>query len=291
MKPWALFTVLAASLCMSTGSFAAAPPAGMGTEEFGMSPKQLVEAVDKVEASIAKCMREQGFEYVAVDFQTVRRGMNADKTMPGMSLKEFFAKFGFGVATLYTGEPPQLAKGYSPGREGLGERNIQIFRQLPAADQVAYNRALLGENTSATFAVGLEMENFSTTGGCTRKAVAVAFKAAELSASYYNPKDDLINKDPRMKEAIRKYVTEMRKAGFDYAHPDAVEHDIRRRLNALTQGGTVPVGKMTPAQLSALKELQAYELSVGIKHIAVRDALVEPVAEKVEEAMFSRKPQ
>lgn len=291
MKSWIRIAVTTAGLVTATLALRAAPPVGLGTEEFGMSPKQLVEAVDKVEATIAKCMRELGFEYVAVDFQTVRRGMNADKTLPGLSNKEFFAKYGFGVATLYTGEPPQLAKGYSPGREGLGERNIQVFRQLKPADQVAYNRALLGENTSATFAVSLEQENFSATGGCTRKAVAQAFKAADLSASYYNPKDDLINKDPRMKEAVRKYVSEMRKAGFDYAHPDAVEPDIRRRLNALTQGGTVPISKMSPAQSSALKELQTYELSVGIKHRMLRDSLVDPVADKVEEAMFSRKPQ
>ena len=291
MKYWARVTLAVLGWATTCWAHSAAPPAGMGTEEFGMSPKQLVEAVTKVETSIAKCMREQGFEYVAVDFQTVRRGMNADKTLPGMSVKEFFAKYGFGLSTLYTGEPPQLAKGYSPGREGLGERNIQIYRQLAPSDQVAYNRALLGENTGATFAVSLELENFALTGGCTRKAVAQAFKAAEMSSSYYNPKDDLINKDPRMKEAVRKYVAEMRKAGFDYTHPDAVEHDIRRRLNALTQGGSVPVSKMTPTQLSALKALQTYELSVAVKHLALIESLVDPVADKVEEALFSRKPQ
>ena len=291
MRSWMQGAAAAMGLCIATVAPAAAPPAGMGTEEFGMSPKQLVEAIGKVESGIARCMRESGFEYVAADFQTVRRGMNADKTLPGLSQKEFFAKYGFGVATLYTGEPPQLAKGYSPGREGLGERNIQIYRQLAPADQVAYNRALLGENAGATFAVSLEQQNFASVGGCTRKAVAQAFKTNELSASYYNPKDELINKDPRMKEAVRRYVAEMRKAGFDYNHPDAVEHDIRRRLNALTQGGAVPVNKMTPAQLSAMKELQAYELSVGIKHFTLVDTLVDPVADKVEEALFSRKPQ
>ncbi len=286
-----LILVLLVTTAVGLAPVHAQPQSVMGTEEFGMTPKQLVAAVTKVETLIAKCMRDQGFDYVAVDYQTVRRGMNADKTLPGMSTKEFFAKHGFGLSTLYTGDPPQLAKGYSPGREGLGERNVQAFARLPAADQVAYNRALLGENTSATFANSLEQENFSQTGGCTRKAVSQAFKATELAASYYNPKDDQINKDPRMKEAVRKYAAEMRKAGFNYSHPDDVEPDIRRRLNALTQGGTLPVSKMSPTQLSALKELQAYELGVGIKHRQVRDTLVDPVADKVEEALFARKTQ
>jgi len=266
-------------------------PAGVGTEEFGMTPKQLVEAIEKVEGLIAKCMREQGFEYVAGNYNTVRRGMNADKKMPGMSEVEFSAKYGFGVSTTYTGAPPQLASGYSPHREGLDERNIQNFKKLSPASQVAYNRALFGEYTDATFAVSLEIENFALTGGCTKKAVAQVFKPDELKATYVNPKDVLVNKDPRMKAAVRKYGAEMRKAGFDYAHPDDPESDLRKRLAALTKGGTIPVDQMTPSQRSALKELQSYELRVNAKHLKLRDELIDPVADKIEEEMFSRKPQ
>jgi hypothetical protein len=145
MKALVRFGTTAALFCLA-GAAAGQAPAGVGTEEFGKTAKQLVEAIDKVESQISKCMREKGFEYIAADYNTVRRGMNADKKMPGMSEKEFFAKFGFGTATTYTGEPPQLAEGYSPGKEGLGERNIQIFKKLPAADQVAYNRALFGRH-------------------------------------------------------------------------------------------------------------------------------------------------
>jgi len=273
------------------GRAAAQAPAGMGTEEFGLTPKQLVEAIEKVEALVSKCMREQGFEYVAVDYNTVRKGMDADKTMPGVSEKDFMRKFGFGLTTTYTGEPPQLATGYSPGKVGLGKQNVQIFKNLAPADQVAYNRALFGENTGATFAVALEIENFSLTGGCTRKAVAQVFKPDQLQATYYNPKDALINKDPRMKAALRKYAAEMRKAGFSYDHPDDVEHDIRKRLAALTNGGTILVEKMTPAQQAGLKELQNYERRVATKNFQVKEDVIDPVEEKIEREMFARKPQ
>ncbi len=271
------------------GPVAAQAPAG--TEEFGLSPKQLVEAIEKVEGLISKCMREQGFEYVAVDYNTVRKGMDADKTMPGVSEKDFIRKFGFGVATTYTGEPPQLAAGYSPARVGLGKQNIQIFKNLAPADQVAYNRALFGENAGATFAVALETENLSLTGGCTRKGVAQVFTPDQLQATYYNPKDATINKDPRMKTALQKYAAEMRKAGFSYNHPDDVEHDIRKRLAALTNGGTILVDKMTPAQQAALKELQDYERRAATKNFQLQDELIDPVAEKIEREMFARKSQ
>jgi hypothetical protein len=272
-------------------SAGAQDPATPGTEEFGLTPKQLVQYIEKVEALISKCMRDQGFQYIAADYITVRRGMGADKNMPGISEEEFIGKYGFGLSTMYTGQPPQLATGYNPAKVGLGQRNIDIYKNLSAADQVAYNRALLGENTDATFAVGLETENFSRTGGCTRQAIEQVFKPDQLKATYYNPKDALINKDPRMKGALRYYASEMRKAGFNYNHPDEVEPDIRERLAALTGGGTITVEKMSPEQRAALKELQNYERRVAAKNFQLAEELFDPVEAKIEEEMYPRKVQ
>jgi hypothetical protein len=192
---------------------------------------------------------------------------------------------------LYTGQPPQLSEGYSPAREGLGERNIQLYKNLSPADQVAYNRALLGENTDATFAVGLETENFSRTGGCTRKAIEQVFKPEQLKATYYNPKDAMVNKDPRMKAALRQYAGEMRKAGFNYNHPDEVEPAIRERLAALTSGGRILVEKMSPEQLAALKELQDYERRVAVLNFKLSEEIFDPVEEKITREMYPRKVQ
>ena len=157
--------VTGVAMVLFAGSAGAQAPPGMGTEEFGLTPRQLVKSIERVEALISKCIREHGFQYVAADYITVRKGMGADKNMPGLSEEEFIGKHGFGVSTMYTGQPPQLATGYSPAKVGLGERNVQIYKNLSPADQVAYNRALFGENTDATLAVGLETENFSRTGG------------------------------------------------------------------------------------------------------------------------------
>ena len=277
-----------AAVVLFAGSACAQAQGSPGTEEFGLTPKQLVQSIEKVEALISKCMRDQGFQYVAVDSLTVRKGMAADKNMPGISEEEFINKYGFGVSTMYTGHPPQLATGYSPARVGLGERNVQIYKNLSPPDQVAYNRALLGENTDATFAVGLETENFSRTGGCTRKAIEQVFKPEQLKATYYNPKDALINKDPRMKSALRYYAREMRKAGFAYNHPDEVEPDIRERLAALTDGGRMPVEKMSPEQLAALRKLQDYERRVAKMNFKLAKEVFEPVEEKILRERYPR---
>jgi hypothetical protein len=263
-------------------------PAGLGTEEFGLPKKELVQAIEKVEVLIAQCMQKQGFRYVAADYRTVLAGMSADKSLPGLSEKEFIDKYGFGISTLYTGAPPQLTEGYSPARVGLGEQNVQIYKNLSPADQVAYNRALFGENTGASFAVALESENFARCGGCTLKAVEQVFKPDQLKAAYYNPKDAIINNHPLMKTALRVYASEMHDAGFDYNHPDEVEADIRERLNTLTSGGTILLENMSPEQLAALKKLQDYERRVAMKNFELQERIFDPVEERIEKQMFAR---
>ena len=272
-----------------TGMVQTAP--GFGAEEFGMTRRQLVLAIEQGEALIAACMREQGFQYVAADYATINAGMKADKAMPGLNEEDFINKFGFGVATMYTGMPPQLTTGYSPARIGLGERNIQIFRSLSPADQVAYNRALFGENSEASFAVALETENLAQTGGCTRKAIEQVFTPEQLKSTYYNPQNAFINNDPRMKAALRKFAAEMKRAGFDYNHPDEVEPDIRTRLAALTGNGTLPVEKMTAVQRAELRKLQDYERRVAAKSYKLQEELIVPVEERIQQELFARKVQ
>ena len=289
MKNTICVGLLAVLLTPATAAAQAKAPPGLGTEEFGMSQRELVQAIEKTEELIARCMREQGFQYVAVDYTTVREGMAADKRLPGLSEEEFINRHGFGISTLYTGLPPQLSTDYSPARIGLGERNVQIFRALSPADQVAYNRALLGEDVSATFSVALEIEDLSRTGGCTRKAVEQVFKPDQLKASHYNPQDALIRKDPRMKAALGFWQREMKKAGFDYAHPDDIEPDLRNRLNALTEGGKLLVGKMSPDQKAALRKLQDFERAVAVKSFKMQEEVLDPVEERIQKELFSRK--
>jgi hypothetical protein len=264
---------------------------GFGAEEFGMSRRQLVQSIEQGEELIAKCMREQGFQYIAADYNTVNAGMKADKAMPGLTEEDFINKYGFGVATLYTGQPPQLSAGYSPARVGLGERNIQIFKSLSPADQVAYNRALLGENTAATMAVALETENLSQTSGCTRKAIEQVFGPDQLKSSYYNPQNAFINNDPRMKTALRKFATEMKRAGFDYNHPDDVEPEIRNRLAALTNNSTILIESMTADQRAELRKLQDLERRVAAKTYKLQEELLVPVEEQIQQELFARKVQ
>jgi len=284
-----IYRIAAFVILLTPAASASAQSARPGQEEFGLTEKELVQAVEKVESLVAQCMSKQGFEYIPADYRTVRKGMSSVMSLPGLSEEEFIAQHGFGIATLYTGLAPQLVKGYSPGKAGYGERNLLIFNSLPPSDQVAYNRALLGDNIDATFVVALDSEDFSRCGGCTREAIEKVFKPEQLKTTYYNPKDAAIKKDPRMREALREYTDRMRAAGFDYNDPEQVEDDVKQRLYAITGGGAVPIEKLSPEQLAALEELKEYERRLAVINFELEEDLLEPVEEKIEKEMFARK--
>jgi hypothetical protein len=277
------------AMLLFAGSAGAAAPASEGPEEFGLTARELVQNIEKVEALIATCMRTQGFEYVAVDAETVRRGMRSDKSLPGLEEKDFAAKFGFGISTHYSGQAPQAATGYSPGRIGLGRRNVQIFQNLAPADQIAYSRTLFGDHSDSTFAIALDAEDFSRCGGCTRAAIEKVFSPEQLSSSYYNPKDALIARDPRMKAARREYAAAMRDAGFDNENPDELEMEIWQRLDAITGGSTVPLEELSPEQLAALEELQNYERRLAVTSIELEVRLLDPVEDRIERELYARR--
>lgn len=260
-----------------------------GTEEFGLTREQLVTYIEAVEGMIAECMSGTGFEYVAADYDTVRQGMVADKSLPGLSEEEFIAQYGYGISTLYTGLGPQASEATTPAKIGLGEQNVQIYNSLSAADQVAYNRALFGENIDATFAVALEGEDFSRTGGCTRSAIEQVFAPEQLSVTFTNPLDALIEEDSRMIAAFGEYADCIREAGFDYSHPEQVERDIRSRLQIITGGD--PLDSLSADALAALSELQGEERAVAQIAFDCEEEILTPVEEQIQRELYARPVQ
>lgn len=266
-------------------SYSPAQDALAGSEEFGLSKEGLVRTIEAVEAHIANCMREAGFEYVAADYNTVRKGMVADKSLPGLSEIAFVKAHGFGISTLYTGQAPQLSDGYSPAKIGLGQRNIRIFNSLSATDQVAYNFTLFGENSDASFAVALETEDFSRVGGCTRAAVEQVFTPEQLKSTYVNPKDARIEQDPRMAKALAKFADCLRQEGFDYSYERDIEPDLKARLYAITGGA--PVEALSSDAKAALAQLQAQERALAIVTYNCETKILDPVEDQIERELYA----
>ena len=279
-----IFLLLFLSACSGPRSSTSTGPIP-GKEEYGMTMKELFTAIESVEAEISKCMSAAGFEYVAADYSTIRRGMTSDKSLPGMTESQFIDQYGYGISTLYTGLAPQLSELRTPAQLGLGEQNVQIFMSLSPADQVAYSHTLFGEHPDATFAVALETEDFSRTGGCTRSAIEKHFTPEQMNASYFNPFDALVEKDPRMVAANTEYSSCLHSAGFEYGHERDIEPDLRKKLDTITGGQ--PLESLSSEARSSLIELQNYERSLASAATDCERQHLDPVADQVERELYA----
>jgi len=252
-------------------------PFEFGDEEFGLTMKELVAKVEAVEQRIARCMADAGFEYVANDFETVRRAMRAEQSAPGLSEAEYRAEYGYGIST-QPNKPSVLLS--------LGEQNSRIREGLGPGDQEAYDQTLYGDDREAVFANALEEEDFSRTGGCTRKAVEREFTKREMSSTYQNPADRLTDGHPRMVEAFEKFSACMEREGFSYNDPSEIDGDLRERYEAITSGED-PTSLAGP-RAADLAELQAYERRVAQVANDCEDEHIDPVSEAVDREIFGR---
>ncbi len=247
-----------------------------GDSEFGLPEAEVTKRVDAVESLIATCMTEAGFEYIPVDYATVRKAMDSNSKPSGLNADEFRTQFGYGITT-------QLAGADSQAVMGIGEQNIRIRNGLSTADLAAYNRALYGENHSATFVVSLDDENFSQTGGCTRTAIEQVFSPEELGpgfVNYQNAEGARVEQDPRVIATNKDWATCMRDAGYSYNNSDEIKTDLANRLDAIT-GGAAPDTLAADAQ-AALTQLQGEELAIADADHQCNVQVVDPIKTQVE---------
>jgi hypothetical protein len=276
--------VLTVSACGGGGSSTTAAGGKTGDAklpgilEFGLNEEEFAAHVEKTQALIAKCMAEAGFEYVPVDVKTIQAAQKRVRTEPGYTRQTYKEKWGLAVTTRFD----------NPVREtGLGPQNMRIFQGLSKEDQVAYNRTLFGEDPDADFAFTLDEEDFSDTGGCTRRAVAAVFTPAQLKGSYVNPKDVLVDSDPRIVEAHRNWSKCMRGYGYDYVEDqDEIIEEYGERLDELLDGDDPAT--LTGERKAALKKLQQEEIAVSLADLDCQLKYTDDVYRVVETEVFGQ---
>ena len=80
-------------------------------------------------------------------------------------------------------------------------------------------------------------------------------------------------------------------AGFEYNHPDEVEGDVRKRLDSILGGETVPVEKLSPDKQAALKKLQEYERKAAKANLKLEEEVFDPVEARILKEMYARKSE
>jgi hypothetical protein len=248
-----------------------------GIKEFGLNEEQFAEHVEKTQKLIAQCMADAGFEYVPVDVKTIEAAQARVRQDPGYTRRSYKEKWGLAVTTRFD---------YPVRDTGLGP-NLETWQSLPASDREAYSRTLWGDDPRYDFVFAFDEEDFSGTGGCTREAVSKVFTPAQLKGTYVNPKDVLVENDPRIIEAEDKWTECMRDAGYDYEDDqDEIIEEYEERLDELLQGDE-------PATLSgprkaALHKLQREEIAVSLVDLDCQLKHTDDVFREVEIEVFGQ---
>ena len=273
--------VLASSGCQSstgssTGSDANAKSLP-GTKEFGLTEVQFVQHIEDTQALIAECMAEAGFEYIPVDVKTIEAAQARMRTDPGYTRQTYKEKWGLGVTTRFD----------KPVRDtGLGP-NLEIWQSLPERDRLAYSRTLWGDNPDVDFVFAFDEEDFSDTEGCTREAVAKVFTRKQLKGTYVNPKDVLVENDPRIIEAQDRWTECMRDAGYDYEDDqDVIIEEYEERFAKLV-GNDDPTTLRGP-RAAALRKLQQEEIAVSLVDLRCQIEHTDDVFREVEIEVFGQ---
>lgn len=272
--------LLAVTGCGSDTGSDASPGKGKplpGIKEFGLTEVQFVQHVERTQALISRCMADAGFEYVPVDVKTIEAAQARVRQDPGYTRRSYKEKWGLAVTTRFD----------NPVRDtGLGP-NLEIWKSLPERDREAYSRTLWGEDADADFVFTFDEEDFSSTGGCTRKAVAQVFTPDQLKGTYVNPKDVLVESDPRIIEAEDKWTECMRDAGYDYEDDqDEIIEDFEKRLDELA--GDDEPATLTGARAVALRKLQQEEIAVSLVDLDCQVKYTDDVFRKVEIEIFGQ---
>lgn len=277
-------TLLAAAACGETaarsgGDADSASPLP-GIKEFGLNEEQFAAHIERTQELIASCMTKAGFEYVPVDVQTIEDAQARVRMDPGYTRRSFKEKWGLAVTTRFD----------NPVRDtGLGP-NLKIWKSLPPADQDAWAHTLWGEDPDdpeADFVFAFDEEDLSNTGGCTRRAVARVFTPSQLKGTYENPKDVLVEEDPRIVEANQKWTECMHAAGYEYEDDqDAIIEDYQDRLDELLDGDDPMT--LTGARRAALEKLQREEIEVSLVDLECQLKHVDHVYHEVELEVFGQ---
>lgn len=245
-----------------------------GIKEFGLTEEEYTRYIEGVQAHIASCMDEAGFEYIPVDVQTIALAQEAVRHEPGMDRREYKLQWGLGVTTRFDNRVKEIELG----------PNLAILESLPEADRKAYERKLYGKDTDATFAFTFDEEDFETIGGCTRKAVEAVFPPEMLKETFINPKDILIGEDPRILKADADWAACMAEAGYDYTDQDEIIEEYQEELDALL--GEDDPEDLSGPRLDRLSELQAAEIAVSLVDLDCQLEYVDHVYREVEIEVF-----
>jgi hypothetical protein len=256
----------------TASSSASGQSGGTVEDQLGFDEAGILARQSRVEAAIAQCMKNEGFDYIPIDPFAQRAALVGSSRL---SDTDFLKQFGYGISTLWGRGNPQ------------SDPNQRLRATLGPADRKAYDRALWGENTGATFTEAVDSGHFDRLGGCTLKATEAVFGGAQVLTQLQGKLDELddrILEDRRMVKAVEKWSSCMAAAGYRYEDPDEIDSDLFKRTEKIVgplpgQFATGPPAGQTPRPYdhAALASLQHDEVAIARRDWACEQKDIEPV--------------
>lgn len=245
-------------------------------EQIGLDEEGRLERQAQAENLIRDCMKAQGFEYVPVDPVAQQAALVGHA---GMSTEDFEKQYGYGITTLYEQRLQQTGSG----------PNKEIRDALSEADRAAYDRALYGDDPTATFAVALDNGDFARLGGCVKQAADEIFGGTAVVQTLQSKLDEVDEKifaDARMVKAIANWSQCMREAGYDgLSEPDELDAVLEQKLEAIVgpseERATPAPGDEPAYDRAALAALQREEVAMVAADIACEQKHLVAIEEKV----------
>jgi hypothetical protein len=257
------------------GGKASAEKNGTVEEQVGLDEDGIRVRQATVENLVRDCMKEQGFDYVPVDPAAQEAALTGTA---GMSKDDFEKQYGYGITTLYEQRRQQAVAG----------PNKAIRGSLSGADGKAYDKALSGDDPTATFAEAVDTGDYSKLGGCVKKATDQVFGGADVLQSLSSKLDELdqkIRADARMVKAVREWSDCMRDAGYpNLAEQEDVDTVLKKKLEGIVGSpGEITAASAEPADYdkAALASLQHEEVAMVTADKKCEAAHVESVEDKV----------
>ncbi len=243
-----------------------------GGNDSGQLTEEQLAQQRRMEDLTAKCMRDEGFEYVPVPPRANPKAKfeEAFKLPPD----EFAKQYGYGISTFDFGAP----------EDDDTDPNHAIRDRLSASAKKAYDEALDGEGAVVVSGNGAKVsEQNNKDMGCRGKAAEQVYgKPKERKGSrdmqrFEGLFKDLealrkrVDADPRVAEAARAWSDCMADAKYTgLSKPDDARDKVRQRMDRLLgldtgnpDAKSVTITKprdLDPAQLAALKR---YELAIA----------------------------
>jgi len=261
-----------ATLSACGGGKASARSQGTVEEQVGLDEDGIRVRQATVENLVRDCMKAQGFDYVPVDPAAQEAALTG---VAGMSKDDFEKQFGYGITTLYEQRRKQAVAG----------PNKAIRESLSEADGKAYDKALYGDDATATFAEAVDTGDYSRLGGCVKTATDQVFGGADTLQSLSTKLDELdqkIRADARMVKAVREWADCMREAGHpNLAEQEDVDTVLKKKLEAIV--GSPGESGNDDYDKAALASLQHEEVAMVTADKKCEKEHVESVEDKVTE--------